>query len=93
MEQRHCRQHLRESRRRLRAGYFGEELPSLMLDSVTVNKLEDLGEHECLYVLKKVLLKEYTVRGRGCRQYRGGNLILTHIPGACRGRGGEEYLG
>ena len=86
--------HLYESRRRLRAvSYFGEELPSLMLDSVIVNMLEDLEEHEYLYVQKKVLSKEYTVRGRGCRRYRGDNLVLTHIPGECRGRGGGEYLG
>ena len=64
-----------------------------MLDSVTVNILEDQEVHESLYVLKKLLLKEHTVRGRGCRRYRGDNLTLTHTPGERRGRGGGEYLG
>ena len=70
-----------------------EELPSQLLDSVSVNKLVDLGAHERLYVRKKVFLKEYIVRECACKQCRDGNIILAHIPGACRGRGGEEYWG
>ena len=64
-----------------------------MLDSVTVNTFEDQGEHECLYARTKVLSMGYTVQGRDYKRCRGDNLILTHIPEECRGRGGGEYLG
>ena len=61
VEQRCCRQHLRESHRRFRDGYFGEELPSLLYHSLTVNNLEDLGAPERPYVPMKILLMEYIV--------------------------------
>ena len=73
--------HLNESRRHLRAGYyFCGELPSLVTVSVIVNMLEDQEECVYQYVRKKVFLKEYNVLEHDYKQYRGDNLILTHIP-------------
>ena len=60
VEQRCCRRCLRESRRHFRAGYLGEELPSLLAHSVTVNNLEDLEAPGRPYVRAKVLLTECT---------------------------------